>query len=188
MTIDDICNALKNNHIGIVAHDTVPGIIGLLNAATAQRIINAKQRSTHKGFIVLIPNKAHLPSLTANIPPAAKTLIDTHWPGPLTLILPKHADVASFITGSESTIAVRYPKHPLLNAILSQLNTPLLTTSANISGANTISQSLLDRMDFVHPDCLVEPSASLETNSLASTIVDATQSPPIVLRAGQIVL
>ena len=58
--IDSVINALQNNEIGIVEHDTIPGIIARMSEENAKRINQIKSRDENKGFIILIPNQSYL--------------------------------------------------------------------------------------------------------------------------------
>jgi L-threonylcarbamoyladenylate synthase len=181
--IASVVNALQNNKIGIIEHDTVPGIIARMTEENASRINQIKSRDENKGFIILIPNKSYLEQLAAAIPLAAEALISDFWPGPLTLILKKQPTIPSLITGNKDTIAVRYPNHPLLNNILNELNEPIISTSANISGQSSISNKLMQSIDFTHGKI-----DQISNKTSASTIVDVTQKPIKILRQGSVII
>ncbi len=176
--IASICEKLKNNQIGIIEHDTLPGIIAQMTKDNAIKINQIKKRHRDKGFIILIPSMDYLPELTIDIPKTTQTLMQSYWPGPLTIILKKHPAISSLITGSKTTIAIRYPKQPLLKQILSTLKTPLISTSANLSGETSLSDQLLNKIDFTYGN--IEKNES----NIASTIVDGTTSPVNILRQG----
>ena len=65
---------------------------------------------------------------------AALALADRFWPGPLAIVLPKHAGVPSIVTGGRDTVAVRSPDHPVAQALLAACRWPLVAPSANRSG------------------------------------------------------
>ena len=179
----DIINKIRNNQIGIIPHDTVPGIIACMNEKNAKRIIDIKKRDQTKGFIILIPNTDHLAQLVTDIPNHAKKLIAKFWPGPLTIIFNKQPSIPTIISGFETTIAIRYPKHPLLNQILIEINEPLITTSANISTEINLSKELINAVDFC--DNSIHQSVSIESTQ-ASTIINCTTSTPTIIRQGSI--
>lgn len=180
--LDSIYQHLLDHQIGIIEHDTVPGIVGIATIDNAKKIQAIKQRSESKGFIVLIPSIDHLNNLAINISESAHQLINTYWPGPLTIILEKHPDISTVISGQKTTIAIRCPNHPGLSELLKKLNQPILSTSANISGETNISEKLLSAVDFTYGNI-----QKTETN-IASTIIDATQTPFKILRNGSIKL
>jgi L-threonylcarbamoyladenylate synthase len=175
-----ICALLNQNHIGIIEHDTIPGIVAKMNEENAKKIIQIKKRAPEKGFIILISNMQQLKDLTETIQPETDHIIKSFWPGPLTIVLKKSKLVPPIITGYHSTIAIRFPKHPILNDILTQLNCPLISTSANISGETEMSQELLNNVDFCYGNI------HSQKNTVSSTIIDGTVSPPSVLRQGSI--
>ena len=178
----EICEKLINGNIGIIEHDTLPGIVGIATQQNAKKIQQIKQRPESKGFIFLIPNTDHLNQLAINVSETTKELINSYWPGPLTIIMEKHPNISPLITGSNTTIAIRYPKHPMLSELLSKLGEPLLSTSANMSGETNISEKLLRAVDFTYGNI-----QKTEAN-IASTIVDVTQVPFKILRYGSIKL
>tara|TARA_B100001121_G_scaffold310670_1_gene343740 strand:+ start:27241 stop:27789 length:549 start_codon:yes stop_codon:yes gene_type:complete len=180
--LNSIYQHLLDHQIGIIEHDTVPGIVGIATIDNAKKIQAIKQRSESKGFIVLIPSIDHLNNLAINISESAHQLINTYWPGPLTIILEKHPDISTVISGQKTTIAIRCPNHPGLSELLKKLNQPILSTSANISGETNISEKLLSAVDFTYGNI-----QKTETN-IASTIIDATQTPFKILRNGSIKL
>ena len=178
--IDIICNQLLNNKIGIIEHDTLPGIVAKATEENAKRIQQIKERSESKGFILLIPTFDHIHQFAINISSDASKLMNTYWPGPLTLIFEKQPQVSPLLTGNKSTIAIRQPNHPLLNSILNKINQPLLSTSANLSGESTLSNQLLAAVDFTHGNI------ALTKHAVASTIVDTTQTNLVILRQGKV--
>ncbi len=176
----NISERIKNNEVGIIPHDTIPGIVGRMTEETALKILNLKKRSEEKGFIILIPNTSFLTDLVEDVPVTLNPIITNYWPGMLTIIFKKKHTVPNIITGSKSTIAIRYPKHPELNNLLNELNEPLLSTSANISGEKIISSELRKSVDFIADD------HTLNSSELASTIIDGTSPALSVLRQGSL--
>jgi L-threonylcarbamoyladenylate synthase len=102
------CQYLLDHQIGIVEHDTVPGIVGIATVDNAKKIQTIKQRSEFKGFIVLIPSIDHLSNFAINVSKKAHQLIDTYWPGPLTIIFEKHPNISPVISGQKTTINPSY--------------------------------------------------------------------------------
>ena len=182
-TITDIASLLTEGKMGIFPCDTIWGIVGLANSDSAHLIRAAKGRTENKGFITLIPDLSFLDQFVAYISPSAQQLIDQYWPGPLTLIFDKHPSVDPALTGGRASIAIRYPRYKPLNDLLSHIQKPLISTSANLSSNPTlynlgdIPDSLTSLMSFIYQDYL--PPLDQE-----STIVDTTKSPPLIVRQG----
>jgi len=181
----DIATQLLDGKIGIVPCDTIWGLVGIATRDNAIRLAQIKKRSLSKGFILLIPEPEHVHALCSEIPKTAKALMDKYWPGPLTLVLPKSKHVPREITGEHTGIAVRLPKHGLLNEIFTQIDHPLLSSSANESGKTVIQNSsdipasLMDAIDFIY-------TKDQAPSAIASTVVDCQTQDPTLLREGSI--
>jgi L-threonylcarbamoyladenylate synthase len=175
--MQSIINHLRTNALGIIEHDTLPGIVARMTPENALAINNIKKRMPNKGFIVLIPNPDWVSKLAENVSRQARQLMASHWPGPLTIIFNKHPQVPLAITGGRTTIALRYPRHFLVTPLLHALNEPLLSTSANISNQNGVSSELLSAVQFTH--------GNINVLGIASTIVDATGATLQVIRQGE---
>ncbi|MBT5856024.1 L-threonylcarbamoyladenylate synthase [bacterium] len=178
-SIVEVSTALQNGQVGLFPCDTIWGIIGTL--ATADTIRNIKQRSKQSPFICLIPSTKHLATVSLPIATEYETELNKWWPGPVTIIAPKSPSIPNTVTAGKSSIAIRVPKFQPLNELLNQLNAPLISTSANISGTShplsisDISPELLDACGFIYDAC--EPGSNTP-----STIIDCTSYPPKTLR------
>ena len=153
------------------------------NLAALRSIYAAKGRSTLKALPVLIGALDQLDQLVENIPPQAQRLMERFWPGALTLVLPKQANLPSELTPYPG-LAVRMPNHPFALKLLQALG-PLAVTSANLSDqinpqtAQEVFAQLAGRVD------LILDGGQLEIGQ-ASTIIDCTGAEPMLLRAGPI--
>ena len=177
---------------GIVAlpTETVYGLAARADdAAAVAQVFAAKGRPAINPLIVHIDSLESARAL-AVFDDAAEALAATHWPGPLTLVLPKRegAPLAAAVTAGLPTVALRVPAHPLFRAVLGQIGRPLAAPSANASGllspttAAHVSASLGERIDAVLDG---GPSAA----GLESTIVAVREGGRCqLLREGPIVL
>lgn len=102
-----------------------------LNRKAVDKIIKLKGRSKTKGLIVIAGKNSELKSLICPISPNE---VSKYWPGPYSLILKTMKNVPKNLTGRHEKIAVRITKHELVKQICKYLNSPLVSTSANISG------------------------------------------------------
>jgi L-threonylcarbamoyladenylate synthase len=140
-----------------VPTETVYGLAAdATNGAAVAGIYAAKGRPSFNPLIV------HVSDLTAAeriavFGEAARTLADSYWPGPLTLVLPFRNDsgIASLVTAGLRTIAIRIPAHPAMRALLAACGKPLAAPSANASGtisptrAEHVLKSLNGRIPLV---------------------------------------
>lgn len=111
------------------------------------------------------------------IPEASAALADRHWPGPLTLVLP--------LLGRDGTVAVRVSSHPVARALAAALGHPVISTSANRSGAppaRTAAAAVasLGETGAEPPPRILDGGTT--PGGAPSVIVDATQTPPRTLR------
>jgi L-threonylcarbamoyladenylate synthase len=171
---------------GLVAFptETVYGLgADALNVEAVRAIYDAKGRPVDNPVIVHVADAGALPALVTGVPTRAKALIDTYWPGPLTLVLRAAASVPPITRGGLDTVAVRMPAHPVALALIHAAGRPVAAPSANRSGrpspttASHVLDDLGDRIDVV-----VDGGPTLV--GVESTVLDLTTDPPTLLRPG----
>ncbi|HOU42524.1 MAG TPA: L-threonylcarbamoyladenylate synthase, partial [Promineifilum sp.] len=163
--------------------DTVYGI-GVLpfDPVAIERLYAAKGRPAEKGIPVLLAEPADVAQIAADVPPAAAALMARFWPGPLTLIVPRQPTLPDNLSPND-TVAVRVPDHAVARALIRAAGGAVAATSANVSGqpaarsAGEALAALAGRAAAVLDD---GPSPG----GRASTIVDCTVQPPVILRVG----
>ena len=138
---------------GLVAlpTETVYGLAARADSeAGVARIYEAKGRPSFNPLIVHIGSLEEADALV-EISSAARALAGAHWPGPLTLVLPRRRDasLASGVSAGLPTLAVRCPAHPVIRAILAGVGAPLAAPSANRSGfvSPTTAEQVLATLD-----------------------------------------
>ncbi len=154
-----------------------------LNEDAVQKVFQLKQRPYRNPILVLIPNRSHLNALVSSIPVIAEKLMDTFWPGNLTLVFDANDTIPTLLTADTKKIGIRIPSHPVAKALVNYLNMPITGTSANLSGQPGCNQA--DQL----PDAIVENSnlildSGQLTGGVGSTIVDVSKSKPEILREG----
>jgi L-threonylcarbamoyladenylate synthase len=120
-----------------VPTETVYGLAGdATDGEAVAAIYAAKGRPNFNPLIVHVPDLAAAERI-AVFGETARALAKAHWPGPLTLVLPLRPDsgIASLVTAGLSTIAIRVPAHPAMQALLKACGRPLAAPSANASGS-----------------------------------------------------
>ncbi len=173
---------------GLIAFptDTVYGVAAdPFNPKALQKIYAAKQRSDEKALPALIGGLEQLGQLVATVDRSVYKIALTFWPGPLTLILPKRADVPEELS-PYPTIGIRMPNLAFTLALLKQTG-PLATTSANRSGAQnpTTADDVLTHLGG-EIDLILDGGPT--AGSTASTVVDLTETEMRILREGPISL
>ncbi len=171
---------------GLVAFptDTVYGLGALaFDARAVESIYAAKARPVEKAIPLLIADPADLVKVTANIPEMAARLAARFWPGPLTLVLPKHPRLPEAVSATQS-VGIRIPDHPAALALL-RLVGPMAVTSANISGGLSPSTAEAVKSQLGSRIPLILDGGETK-GGVPSTVVDCTGAEPTILREGPI--
>ncbi len=171
---------------GIVAFptETVYGLgANAFDAHAVGKIFEAKGRPSDNPVIVHIASVRDLKRVASAVPPVARKLARAFWPGPLTLVLPKHADISLAVTGGLQTVAVRVPDHPVARALIRASGVPIAAPSANISGKPSPTSAAHVRDDFGVRVPMVLDGGPTRVG-VESTVVDCTVNPPLILRQG----
>lgn len=167
--------------------ETVYGLAAdATNGEAVARIYAAKGRPSFNPLIVHVPDLAAAEAL-AHFGEEARRLAEAHWPGPLTLVLPRRAGapVSSIVSAGLSTIAIRVPSHPAMQALLNASGRPLAAPSANASGTISPSRAehVLRSLDGRIPLVI---DAGPTSAGIESTIVAVEGSTLRLLRPGPI--
>lgn len=175
---------LKSGGLLAFPTDTVYGLGALVfNKAAVKGIYAAKGRPTEKAIPVLIGDADDLAKVVAEVPEIALRLATRFWPGPLTLVVPKHPDLPEAVSAAP-TIGVRIPNHPVALALL-RLAGPMAVTSANRSGQPSpcTAQEVLSQLGGRIAMIL---DGGKTPGGVPSTVVDCVGGDPQVLREGPI--
>lgn len=127
---------LESGGLVAVPTETVYGLAARADSAEAvAKIYAAKGRPDFNPLIVHVSGLEQA-SRYAELSPVAQALAEAHWPGPLTLVVPRRADaaLAPAVTAGLPTVALRAPAHPAMRALLAAVDFPLAAPSANASG------------------------------------------------------
>jgi L-threonylcarbamoyladenylate synthase len=175
-------------HGGLVAFptDTVYGLAVLpLKNETVDRLYIVKGRSHQKAIAILIGKPDDLDGISLSPGEIAHKLARAFWPGPITLIVPRHPDLPASIS-NQPTVGVRIPNHPVALTLL-QMTGPLAVTSANLSGrqsaatAEEVAEQLGGRVHLIL-------DGGRSTGGVPSTVVDCTGEKPEILRPGPVTM
>ncbi len=175
-------------HGGLVAFptETVYGLgANALDEIAVERIFAAKQRPYSSPLIVHVPDSAAAQRVVSAWPDEAARLADAFWPGPLTLVLPRRAEVPDRVTAGGTHVGVRAPAHPVAQALLRRAGVPVAAPSANRfmqlspTTAEHVRQGLGDAVDMIVDGgpCPV---------GIESTVLALYPQGPVLLRPGGI--
>ena len=152
------------------------------NDAAVALIFAAKGRPSEHPLIVHVASAVQVAEYASEVPAFAARLIEAFWPGPLTLILPRRAGVASAAAGGQNSIGLRCPAHPVALALLQACGTGLAGPSANRFG-RVSPTTALHVQEELGKDLLVLDGGPCAVG-IESTIVDCTRGQPVLLRPG----
>lgn len=120
------------------------------NELAVSKLLEAKQRPQEKGLILLAADYSQLISFVddAKIPQDKRFSVFSHWPGPVTLLLPAAPHVPEWLRGAHNKIAVRVTAHEPARQLCRALGSAIVSTSANISGQPSLCEAAAVRDAF----------------------------------------
>ncbi|WP_028604509.1 L-threonylcarbamoyladenylate synthase [Ottowia thiooxydans] len=188
-SIDAAVAALEAGELVGLPTETVYGLAAdACNPTAVAKIFSTKGRPADHPLIVHLAEASTAAEFASQIPGFAQRLIDAFWPGPLTLILPRRADVAQAAAGGHDSIGLRCPSHPVAHALLRAAAergiAGVAAPSANRFGRVSPTTAAHVAGEF-GPSLLVLDGGPC-TIGIESAIIDCTRGAPVVLRPGQL--
>jgi len=172
---------------GVVAFptDTIYGLgASIYSEPAVGRIYRLKQRSRSMALPVLVASVEQMETLARVMPAAARRLLDNLPSGDLTLVLLASEAVPGFIS-SGGTVAVRITTHPVALSLIGGLGSPVVATSANLSGRPSAITAVEVRSQLGKGvDVIIDGGPS--PGGIESTIIDLSGEKPGLLREGAI--
>lgn len=150
-----------------------------------EKIFDLKGRNKHNPILLLIRDMATLPTLAARVPGQALLIAQKFWPGPLTLLFDAQDSLSSLLTADTGKIGCRISSCSTAQKLLTFLQSPLTSTSANLSGdisptrIEHIPESIRNSVDIIL-------DAGETPGGRPSTIIDVTKQPFSVVRDGAV--
>jgi len=199
ITAQQAAAALAAGHLAALPTETVYGLgADATNPTAIARVFAVKGRPANHPLIVHVLDVDAAKRWSQRMPDYAERLAAAFWPGPLTLVLAKAAQVSDAITGGQASIALRVPTHPAFRAVLEHLSERTHQPSDLPAGIAAPSANRFGRVspttaEHVRQDIgplLTEQDVILDGGpcqiGVESTIVDCTGANPVILRTGQI--
>ena len=121
------------------------------------RLLALKSRPVAKGLILVAGDEKQVEFLLSGLTPQQRQTLSDSWPGPATWLLPHKGLVPAWICGSHTTVAVRVSNHPVVSALCNTWGGPLVSTSANPTGARPalemfqVRRYFRDQLDYILP-------------------------------------
>lgn len=132
--------ALRAGRPVVIPTDTVYGLAVLPHLPTAiADVFTIKRRPASRSLAVLVADRNQAASI-ATVGDEEAQLMDSFWPGALTLVLQRRPEHLPDLGAGDGTIGVRCPAHPFVRLLAADVG-PLATTSANLHGEVTPSMA-----------------------------------------------
>jgi L-threonylcarbamoyladenylate synthase len=177
---------LRAGQLVALPTETVYGLAAnAWEAEAVRRIYEAKGRPSENPIIVHVASLELARHCVSAWPPAAARLAAAFWPGPLTLVLPRSEEIPPLVAAGGATVGVRWPSHPLMQAVIRACGFPLAAPSANRSTelspttAEHVRQSLGARIPLIIDGGPAQVG-------IESAVLDLASTPPRLLRPGMI--
>lgn len=186
--VDHAVAALSAGEVVALPTETVYGLAADATRPEAvTKIFEAKERPFFDPLIVHLPEQNWLGRIAQqdDVFVLVEDLVQTFWPGPLTLVLPRWSIVPDIVTSGLDTVAIRMSAHPVFRDVVRAFGRPVAAPSANRFGrisptsADDVMKELGGRIPLI-----VDGGAT--THGIESTIVKVEQDRLIILRAGPI--
>ena len=186
-SITAAANALQRGELLGLPTETVYGLAAdACNDAAVAKIFAAKGRPANHPLIVHVSSTQGVQRFASHVPDFAQKLMDAFWPGPLTLILPRRAEVAAVAAGGQNSVGLRCPSHPTAQAVLQSAEAlgvlGVAAPSANVFGR--VSPTTAAHVAGEFGDGLLVLDGGACEVGIESTIVDCTRASPVLLRPG----
>ncbi len=180
---EKIIETLENGHSVIMPSDTVYGIFAdCTNNSAIKEVDDIK--GSNKPHLIVVSSLDMLSKYVKSMTTLHKMIINKYWPNTLTILFEKSELIPEELTKSSSLVGVRMPNNKMLLDIISKFNKPLLSTSANITNENVITDiSMLDdriknKVGYIYDGG--------HLGSEASTIIKIENNKIIFLREGSL--
>lgn len=145
-----------------------------------KRLLQIKQRPIEKGLILLASELEQLIPYLTELKPDILHKIQSSWPGPTTWVLPATTQTSTLIKGQFDTVAVRISAHTIVRELCQQCESPIISTSANITGhsmsysASDVHLQFQNQLDYILDGPLGDSDKpSMIINALTDQIIRA---------------
>ena len=184
--LDSAAALLSAGEVVAIPTETVYGLAAdAKNEEAVKAIFAAKGRPSDNPLIVHIASMEELAGLVSAVPPIAEALAAAYWPGPLTMIFSKAADVPHIVTGGLDTVAVRMPSHPVARKLITRSGCALAAPSANRSGSPSPTDARRVAEDMDGRIAAIVDGGACQVG-VESTVISVADGHVRVLRPGAV--
>lgn len=178
-------SVLRAGGLAAFPTETVYGLgADAANAGAVRELFRLKGRPATHPVIVHLGSAELLETWATNVPHAAFSLAERFWPGPLTLVLRRRAEVPDVVTGGQETVGLRVPGHPVALSLLQAFGGGIAAPSANRFGRVSPTTAAHVRAEFGNAVPVLDGGPC--GVGLESTILDLSGKVPRLLRPGAV--
>jgi len=184
--LDQAVQLLRAGRLVAFATETVYGLGADARSAEAvERIFLAKGRPSTNPLIVHVSGVAMAKVYARVWSNDARVLGRAFWPGPLTLVVPRHKSICKTVSAGRDTVGLRVPNHPMALELIYRFDGPIAAPSANRSThvSPTTAQHVRDELGSA-VDLVLDGGACAV--GIESTVLDLTGAQPRILRPGAV--
>jgi L-threonylcarbamoyladenylate synthase len=132
--LEEAVKVMKAGGIILYPTDTIWGLgCDATNSAAVEKIYKLKKRADAKAMLSLVASEGMLQSFVKDIPEAAWQLIDAAV-NPLTIIYSHPSGLSELLLAEDGSAGIRISGEAFSKALCIKMRTPIVSTSANISG------------------------------------------------------
>ena len=187
--VNELTKQINKGNIICFKTDTIWGFSAKpTDENSIKNLYKIKNRTLNKPFIFLIKEDQNLSELVENINEIEQKLINSFWPGPLTIIFnaKKNLDILKPYKENK-TIALRMPKDNVCQKLLSKLPYPIPSTSANHEGQEPLNNYEDIIFTFKNENyAILKQDNNSKNKEISSTIVRVINNNIEILREGEI--
>jgi L-threonylcarbamoyladenylate synthase len=183
---EDALAALARGEVIVFPTETLYGLgADALNSQAVEKVFQLKGRDRSNPIPVLVADLAMLDMLVVAIPGIAKTLMESFWPGPLTLVLPARSDIPKPLVNANGGIGVRISSQPIATKLVARLRRPLTATSANPSGKEP-ARTVAEAKGYFSDTIEIFIDGGRLQSRIGSTVVEVLDREIKIIREGEI--
>jgi len=181
--IERAVEILRRGGVIIYPTDTIYGLgCDITCKEAVEKIRLIKGRDDKKPMSFVCADLANV-SQYARVSNYAYRILKRYLPGPYTFVLPATRETPRMLQSKQKTVGLRVPDHPVPLAVIKELGNPIISTSANRSSEEVLTDpSQLEEVLGSQVDLILECG---QLPILPSSVISLVGDKAEILRRGQ---
>jgi tRNA threonylcarbamoyl adenosine modification protein (Sua5/YciO/YrdC/YwlC family) len=177
-------DVLRRGGVVVTPTDTVYGLAcGIEHPEAIRRLYALKDMDPKKPLAILVGDMQTVGRYARGVSTPAYRVLKRVLPGPYTFIFEASPEVPKIMLRKRRTIGIRMPRHPITQALLGELDEPLLTTSIRNPDDDFVNDPVeIDNRFGSKIDVVIDAGVLLP---IPSTVVDLSSGTPVLIRDGK---